>query len=248
MKNVLVTSVLALALLQSGCSSLQKSKDETALKSVKKVALVAYSGDFPVPAQLGFNLGSGKVEADRGGGFGSDLAEPKDPIFEEISKAFKSRLNLIVLDEDQMRLNEGYQRAYKKTTEGWQTNKTMIGPGRQKVMVAGVMDGDAMRALEFEGRNALIKSLGVDAIISATTYIDLAGFSIFGFGSRSPQANITIFMYKHGVEAPIWFETFKGEKHGSMNATGFFDESKMKASASQSAKNAMTHLNATTVQ
>lgn len=238
------TTILTLSLfILAGCGSLAtKSKDESAVKSVKKVAVVAFSADYPVARTLSLDVGSGKLGGDAGGGLGADSANDTNPMYDEIGRALRQKMHWSIMDVNQMRDNTGYKETYKAFMEGWQ-QKIPPAQGRQRLHIKGVLDNVAPKNLGYEQREKLLQALGVDAIVFAYPYTSLEGTVVMGIGTRYPQTQITLYVYKRGAEGPIWFETFKGEPaKESVGATGFIDENKMKNLALESAKTALRHL------
>jgi hypothetical protein len=66
-----------------------------------------------------------------------------------------------------------------------------------------------------------MKALNVDAIFVARLTIQINGTTVMGIGARHPQAKLTFFLYKLGVENPVWFEGgVDGDEQPSVGSTG----------------------------
>lgn len=246
LKNIVCLIGLSTAFLLVGCGSLQtKVRNEEALTQVKKVAVISFKAELPASREIGLNLGSGKAEGSAGGSMITQNSAPTDQMLTEFNKSLGQEMKWSVIDTQKMKASPVYQKLYKQTMEGWQ-NKMPPGAGLNVFLVEGVMDTDSPRIMGPEGRDELIAGLGVDAIAVLSVRGHLKGTTVMGIGSRLPQANVHLQMYKKGVEGPIWFETFEGaESTESVGKTGFIDEKKLAELSLKSAQSAYSKMGVT---
>jgi hypothetical protein len=239
-------TVLASLVPLAACSSLTHSKDEVAVSQIKKVAIVAFSANEPASAQIGLNLGSGKLEGAQGGTMIPQNDPAVDSMYADLCKSFKHQLKWNVMDPKLMTTHNGYRDAFDKTMKGWQ-NKMPPGGGRKQFIVKDVMDYDSPRILDVAGRDALIQALGVDALVVARVDVDLNGTTVMGIGSRHPQSNLSFSIYRKGDEKPVWFEGgIKGEEmEESVGKTGFIDEALLQKLALKSIQTAYAKIGLT---
>lgn len=238
-------TLLITGLALSGCAGLTHQKDEAKVGQVRKAAIVAISVFEPAAAQVGLNLGSGKLEGSAGGTLIPQTDTHVDAMFTELSNSLRTNLKWNVMDKAAMVANSGYAQAYEKTMKGWQ-NKMPPGQGMKQFNVTQVMDFDGPRILDFKGREALIQSLGVDAIVVARLSVVLNANTVMGIGSRKPQTHMSFFVYGKGEEKPIWFEgQIKGEEMQSVGKTAFIDEKLLGDLALKSAKTAFNKIGTT---
>lgn len=221
MIKALNLAVMLLAV--TACSSLTKHKDETALNSVKKVAIIAYQADMPASPGIALDLDSG-LAAEAGGSFIPKNSAEADQIYFGVAQALTKNMGWEVVPYTKLINSKAYNQSYKATMEGWQ-NKMPTQAGVNRFQVQNVMDFDSMRIMGPEGRAQLAKSLGVDAVVAVKVDVHLNGFTVMGLGSRKPQTKIHMQLYKDKGEKAIWFETFKGEEISqSVGTTAFINE------------------------
>jgi hypothetical protein len=224
LKNIAVVMMFTML---SACAGLTKRVDDAQVQKIKKVAVIAYTANLPATRTIGLDLGSGKVAGERGGSIIPANSPDTDKIYAEFLKSLEKTQSWKVVEINAMTENAGYQQAFQKTMDGWQ-NKVPANSGTVDFNVKKVMDWNGPRLLGFEGREKLIKDLGVDAIIMLKTNVVLEGFTVVGIGSRKPQAHAHIQVYGKGVEEAIWFETFEGAlSNESVGMTGFINEKRL---------------------
>lgn len=232
------------SLLMSSCGSLKvRDKNPNEVSSIKSVALINMDVTEPRPKELALNLGSGKVEGDRAMGTFQEKAPHVEKLYYDFQRALKAQLNWKVLDKNSMITNPGFKIAYEKTMKGWQ-NKMPPGQGLAHFVTTDTLDYDSARILGFEGREKLIRDLGVDALVVAKVYVALGGTSIMGFGPRKPYSILSFGVYKKGIENPIWFDgSVEGRKGESVGATALWSVEKLQNEAVQSAIDAFSRIN-----
>jgi hypothetical protein len=243
MKTLLRNIMILLLAGFTGCAGLTHHRNEEALKSVKKVAVIGFSLVEPTSAKLGIDLGSGKTGAVAGGSMITKKSPEVEEMYLALVKSYAKNMGWQVVPPGVMKQNSGYQAAYDRTMKGFQ-NKYPVGQGQQQFLVDGIMDRDSARILGNEGRTKLIQALGVDAIISADVHVVLNGTSVMGFGSRKPQANLSFQLFRPNTDSADWFEgQIKGdEATKSVGATAFIDESLLHRLSVESARTAFAKI------
>jgi len=227
-----------------GCGSFKvRDRDDQAVAGIKKAALISFSVYEPQSPKVGFNLSKGQTEARAGGTMGSQSDPTVDQMYGDLQASLSKGLNWKVLGQNEMTVSEEYKRAYKRTMEGWQ-NKMPPGEGIQHFKIQNVMDFDSARILGPQGRDQLIDGLGVDALVVARVDVLLNGTSIMGFGSKHPQARLALFVYKKGIEKPVWFDggIDGSEAKESVGSTAFIDDDLLKKLSTESARTAFNQI------
>lgn len=226
--SLIVYSVLSASLV--GCGSLKiRDVNQDEVAKVRRVALASFSFQQPQAAAVG----------------GNDpnlIAHPSDEVtaaMNDVAASLQRHLRWKVLPVDTMRGNATYKKFYEAKMKGWQSGKA---PPTGKLFVAPeVMDAQSIRRMSPSERDELITALGVDAIMETQVTVAFkAGVAVMGFGPRHPQANISLAMYKKGIDKPVWFEgRMVGDaSEKSVGATGWFDENEVTRLGRLSAKNA----------
>jgi hypothetical protein len=224
-----ITMALVSILFLSHCSTMVRNKDEAKLDGIKNVAIVAFEVNQPSTAMKTRLIATPSEHA-------------KD-IYEEMRKNIQANLKWNAKDIDFLTRKKEYQASYDQTMKGFQ-NKVPVGENRSLFIVENIMDYSSARILGPNGRDALMESLGVDAIIAAQVYVDLKAFTVMGVGNRYPQARVSFQVYRKGESAPIWYDgNLEGEKSSkSVGATGFFDEKLLNEMAVESSRSAFRRI------
>ncbi len=201
------TVVITLLLLITACAGLSRRKNEEALKKVKKVAVVAFDTVQPKPT-VGMATNNGKA----------------DEMFAEFAKIFGTLTHWEVMPISRMKENAGYKAAYEKTMHGFQ-NKYLASKDEKKFTVPKILDNDCLRLLGKDGRDALMKALGVDAIVTSRVVV-VHGGSVFS--GLKPQAKLSFEVYVPHMNSSDWFEgNIDGEESKtSIGRTTFFNADK----------------------
>ncbi len=229
LKEAFVTGCsLLMILMMAACASLTtRSRDDGALAQVKKVAVIAYTANLPATRNLSLDLGSGKVGGEAGGTMIPQTSTETDKIYSEFAKSLEKTQGWKVVDASTMLKNPGYVSAYKNTMEGWQ-QKMPPGQGTTDFNMASVIDWNGPRLLKYDGREKLLKDLGVDAIVMLKVNVVFNGTTVMGIGTRKPTAHAHVEIFGKGAEKPVWFETFEGEPSSeSVGMTGFINEKRL---------------------
>lgn len=224
----------------SGCASTMVNQEE--LNKVKKVAVVGFTAYQPVAAKVSFDLGSGKLGADKYGSVIPETSKETDLMLAEINKALNSVKGWKTMDPNAMKKNPVYMESWKSTMTGWQ-NKMPPPQGVKTYGITDIMDKDGVRLLKPEGKVKLINALGVDAVIIVESNTMLDSTTIMGIGQRKPFTQFHIEVFSANSDAPIWFATFKSDiSTESVGATHFIDEEKVPALALATLKNALSKM------
>lgn len=229
----------------SACGSI-KTRDVNAgeLSTVRKVAIASFSFQQPAPSSVGMNLNTGRVEA----GADRDVLSHEETevtlTYTDIASTLNGKMKWQVVSLDELRRNGAYKEAYESKMKGWQ-NK--MPPNNKLFGISEVMDSQSLRRMRLAEKDRLMAGLGVDAVIEMDVQVTFAntGVKFMGIGSRYPQAHVSFWLYKRGVEKPVWFE---GQLSGdvsteSVGKTGFFDEKSVTHLGRLSAKSAFNKLN-----
>ncbi|MCC6278343.1 MAG: hypothetical protein IT289_10565 [Oligoflexia bacterium] len=225
MKTKFVIGLLLISAVNIHCGSLKfRDKDEQLIGAVKKVAVIAFEVNQPDSPKIGLNLGSGKSEAIKGGSLIPQQSSHVDQMYDKLASHLTKNLQWQVIPRRELISQPGYTMAFDKTMKGWQ-NKFPPGEGMIKYLVPQIMDYDCPRILGVQGRDELIKALGVDAIVVARMTVELTGTTVLGLGSRYPRPVLGFFVYTKGREEPAWFDgRIEGvESKQSVGKTGFID-------------------------
>jgi hypothetical protein len=243
MKTISAFVMLIATAFFAGCAGMSHQVDTEAVHKIKTAALVAFAVDEPASVEIGFNLGSGKVEGAQGGSMIPQFDAHSDEIFRDLAKSFAEQMHWKMPEISFMLSSSGYRHAFDSTMKGFH-NKLPPGAGTKRFLVKDVMDFDSGRILGPEGRDALIKALQVDALIVAQVNVSLHGTTVMGIGSRHPQSRLHFTVYTLGQSKPVWFEGgLEGEESKeSVGKTGFIDEKALGRLALASAKTAFTKI------
>ena len=109
-----------------------------------------------------------------------------------------------VLGLEQVNQNPSYKKAYNDKMKGFQINKVQTADRMVLLGAPQIMDADSLRRMSVGERDALMASLGVDALVEVQVYIKFAtkGVAVMGIGSRYPQAYVSFRLYKTAAEKP----------------------------------------------
>jgi len=229
-----------------GCGSIKTRDVNTKeLNQVRRVAIASFSWEQPIATTVALNLGSGKVEGEKVRDFKANESDEVTQSYRDMASALSTRMKWKVTDLDELRTNSTYKEWYDKKMKGWQMGK--VAPNHKLFVVENLMDAQSLRRMRMNEKDALMAGLGVDAIIEMQVNVVFAntGMKVMGIGSRYPQAHVLFYMWKKGVEAPVWFE---GRMAGdvsteSVGKTGFFDEQAVTRLGRLSAKSAFNKMN-----
>lgn len=220
--------VLGMVLALSACGSVKvRDVNEAEVMKVKKVAVASFSFEQP------------KSSLDARGPSLGEENEDAGASLRDISAVLAKRMHWSVMSADEMRNNEEYKKVYESKMKGWQSK---MGSPDKLLIAPGVMDAQSLRRMKTIERDALMAALGVDALVEAWVHISFAtkGVTVMGIGDRYPQATASVWMYKRGVDKPVWFDGhIVGEPSAeSVGKTGFWDASDVTRLGRLSAKSA----------
>lgn len=208
------------------CASTRKL-ETTQIKSVRSFAITGFSAYLPFS-----NLSSNAAVKH---------SAATDEMYDSMGSKMSAFLKAKAIKRSDLVTQPAYVKAYDATMKGFQ-NKN-IDMSSMRYEVDKVMDNDCIRLLDVTGREQLMKALNVDALVSLEVRVSLAGMTVMGLGTRKPQTQVFIQMFKRGIETPIWFETLVGEtSNESVGATGFINEDKLRELALASFKTALVKM------
>jgi hypothetical protein len=147
------------------------------LSKIKRIAIVGFTAYQPVSATLSYDIGSGKL--------GAEKSKDVDPMIEVIGQSLTKSKDWKVLNTEAMKKNAVYIESYKATMEGWQ-NKMPAPSGVKTYGINGIMDKEGVRILRPAGTNKLITALGVDVVAKKALYTNLDS----GFFSLYTRVNL----------------------------------------------------------
>jgi hypothetical protein len=223
-KGLKLLCVAALSVL-GACATSSINQEE--MNKVKKVAIVGFNEYRSVAATVSYDLGSGKLGADKMGSVIPERSKETDQMLADLNRGLAAKKGWKMLDTATMKKNQTYIESWKATMEGWQ-NKHPTSPSLKKFEVEGVMDTEGVRLLRPAGTNKLIAALGVDAVAVIEVKTLLSSTTVMGIGQRRPFSQVLIRIFSPGSEGPIWFQTFTSEvSTESVGATAFIDEKKL---------------------
>lgn len=238
----LATLILSFGLL--ACGSIKvREKNIEATNRVKRVAIVGFSLQQPAPRKLGLDLSKGGLTGTAGGSQFAENSQHAEKFYSELQKHLQKNFGWEVIKLSDLKTHPGYKKAFDMTMTGWQ-NKMPTPENMRHHTVEGVMDADGTRILGPTGRDELVKSLKVDAIMNVRFNVELHGTKVMGIGSSYPQSHLGFELYAAGLERAIWFDgDVEGSQSGkSVGKTAFFDEALLNELSLESALGAMEKL------
>jgi hypothetical protein len=239
-KLLSLLSIMGLSIGLTGCATSRVNTEE--LSKIKKIAIVGFTAYQPISASLSYDIGSGKIGAEKNGSVIAEKSKDVDPMIEVIGQGLTKSKGWKVLNTEAMKKNAVYIESYKATMEGWQ-NKMPAPAGVKTYGIDGVMDKEGVRILRPAGTNKLITALGVDAVAVVNVNTMLDSTTILGIGQRKPYTQLLIQVFSPSTPESIWFETFTSDvSKESVGATHFIDEDKVPALAMATLKNALSKI------
>lgn len=197
-------------LLLAACATMTVDKGRTA--ALKRVAIVGFSVEQPVPE--GFTLGNlgGRKKTGMGGmpdwGSGLGHASPlADLIYQSLEKRLAKDQKWTLLNRNQVSHNGFYQGFHEQKMTGLQSRPPSAS-GTQRLAADGIVDAYPVEAADASKRRELIRKLGVDAIAVATVYIRVekgGGLKqLVGAGDYYPSASVRFALFDTKSDEPVW--------------------------------------------
>lgn len=159
-------------------------------------------------------------------------------VYEDIAEKVSKKTGWKVVGFDNMKANATYNKYFKAKTEGFQL-RPMINERFVLYAAPGVLDAFAIQSLKTEDLQALAKALKVDALIVATSVVNLNNSSIFsslvGKGEFHPSSATNFYVYDGTNGEKIFFKRAEGPeiKEGERNIVGMASESHLDEMARQ---------------
>ena len=243
-KRLTLSLPLALALIVSGCSTLNVQKDQVA--KVKTVAVVGFSIIQDVPVTPTISLAFGSKDNSMSSGFNGALCENRSHaqlieknLTDHLAKDMGWKLVDAVVVQKSPIIDQTLQ---------WQHSNgrplQMI-PSKTKCYTdENIPEAFAFERKSLEERRQVMKDLGVDAVIVAQVRVELENssiLSIVGGAEYQPRSTLNFAVYNAEQEDPIWRDTWargEPEEKGIVAWMGFTNNDKLTAkivSSSQSA-------------
>ncbi|MES3037359.1 MAG: hypothetical protein V4736_05570 [Bdellovibrionota bacterium] len=226
MKYIIV-SIVGLSMF--GCASnLVKSEE---MKGVKKVAIVGF--DLQQQRSVsGMDLLSiaAKVPVKNGASpaLGAESTQA-ELAYKDFAANLNGKTGWSVMKIEDLRKNAAYTAFFKSKTEGLQ-NRPIINDRIDLLRPAGVVDNFAIMITEKEKLAQLAKDLGVDAVVTSTTTIDLNSNGVFaavtGNGEYKPSGKTTMLVKNAAAGENIISLSAQGPKveQGEKNIVGMSNE------------------------
>lgn len=212
-----------------GCASKVVKTEE--LKGIKKVAIVGFELQQQRPVS-GMDLL--KIATHQKVSTGASLAmgaeSPHVEIaYKNLAQELGSKTGWIVMPIENLRKHRAYAAWLKSKTEGFQ-NRPIINDRFDLLRPAGIGDNFSVLTTEKEKLAQLAKELGVDAVVTISTVVNLNANGVFaaltGGGEYKPSGQTT-FVVKNPVTAEnIIMLSGEGEKveKGEKNIAGMANE------------------------
>ncbi|MEZ4749430.1 MAG: hypothetical protein R3B54_02030 [Bdellovibrionota bacterium] len=203
MKTLITICLVALATLFSACATLQV--DKPAVSAIKKIAIVGFSVEQKEPE--GWKFGSSKKDFPDWGPGLVQAAPHASSIYANVGKTLAKKFRWQVLDAEGLKKNAAYAKLFEEKMKGWQS-RPPTGSGFKAYGAEGVMDPWPIERLSQAERQALAKSLGVQALAVARVKVDLekgGGLErLVGAGELKPKATTQFTLYAKDGGEPIW--------------------------------------------
>jgi hypothetical protein len=226
--------------LSSSCAALSVQRQP--VERAKSAAVVSYLEHMQFSAEndaaplLGQQI-QGAMSAEKlvSGDGTREANEIAAQTYDKLRAAVEQKVGWQMLPAEQVRANGAYAALYK----GWLAEKSSLEKAAMELggnEVPGILWVRPTDELTFAQREALIASLGVDALVfTSVTYKvgKTRGFSIGGVGTKTshPQAVVRVAAFGAGQEQPIWVDEYaagEATDRGVTNVLGVTDRSLMK--------------------
>lgn len=206
----LLSTMLGLAILANGCSTL--NIDKAQVNATKKVAIIGFCVRQEVPPTLaGAFLGTNSTG---NAGFSAETCSDKShasTMYRDFAVNLKNDFGFTVLDQKAISDNAAYAAIHKKYTEGWQARPPSRGGQFQCYRAEGIVDPFAAGRLSMEERAELMRVLGVDRVAVAEVETHVANTNVLkgmvGAADFSTDATVRFQMYNATDSAAIWSDT-----------------------------------------
>ena len=224
-----IFTLLIPAIVFLGCSSKVVKNDQ--LKGIKKVAVIGFEMQQQRPVSGGDLFAIATHQNKASGATPTLGTESKyaEQAYKNFSSKLQTKTGWTIVKMEDVRKNPAYMSFLKSKTEGFQ-NRPMINDRFDLFRPSGIADNFSVMTTEKEKLLQLAKSLGVDAVITATTKVDLNANGVLaavtGNGEYKPSGSTTI-MIKDSLQAEnILVASAEGAKveKGEKNVVGMSNE------------------------
>lgn len=244
----LTFGAIVLAALSS-CSTMKVEKSE--VESVKKVAIVGFELQEQIPPSLEKVL----LGTDKQGSVGGGLkvahctnTNHADVVRKDLADELAKQMGWKVSSGDLVAKASGYEPIYQEYTNGVQIAQPV--PDQYECYTStGTLDPFSIEKLGVDRRRELMRSLGVDAVATATFDIQVENKSflkqLVAAGDLASQSTMKFKLYTASSENPVWFDlNAKGEetKETTSTAVGITDEHSLHQQAVKASHSAIEAL------
>lgn len=159
-------------------------------------------------------------------------------VYKDLAAKIEKQTGWKVLSQESVRANASYTKLFKDKTEGFQ-NRPMINNRFVVLSPSGILDSFAIQTTKPDRLQQLAKDLKVDALIYATSTVNLNNNSVImsmvGKGEFKPSANTSVFVIDARTGEKIFMNSAEGPKvaQGERNTLGMADDQKLNLLAKQ---------------
>lgn len=228
-----LTGLLLLSSLISGCSSLTKAEiDRNAIGQTKNVAMVGFHLAMEEPKsavsdlqKLG-DLTKGKVRD------ANEQHDTADEVYAELKRRLTEEMHWNIVPAATVQRLPAYKDLVKQYTTGLQIGGTPLPQNYHKIRPHQMLDADPfIYKISQEEREALMDKLRVDALVVDFLLVSLRNESTFGGmigrAKYKPKAQNIIRVFVRGKKDPAWFDTWAwGDGEQALQASLNFVEDK----------------------
>lgn len=232
MRKIFLAHLVLLTCVTSGCASLTKAKIEKAeVERARNVAIVGFHMLMQEPKSFMGDLK--KLQNIAKTDWKNSIPEHEMPgeVYGELAKRLIKAMNWNMKSASQVSQNAQYKELVAKYTQGLQV-RPYTPENYRRIRPLGILDADPfIYNITQEQREALMSSLGVDAVIVDFLNANLNNESTFGglvgAAKYRPKTQNIIRMYVKGKKDPVWFDTWAwGEGDKALQASFNYVEDK----------------------
>lgn len=220
--------VPALAFMLAACSSQIVKKDE--LAQIHRAAIIgldlqqqkSVSGEDLLSIALKTNKNEATMR-------GRTESEHVNSVYLDLAQKMAKDTGWKLLSENQVRESAAYKEFFKSKTDGLQA-RPAINNRYNYYQAPGILDTFAILTAEKEKLTALAKAMNVDALIFASSTVNLNNdsflASMVGKGEFHPSSSSTVFIIDGRTGEKIFMSSAEGPKleQGEKNALGMASE------------------------
>jgi len=218
-------------LLLAACAGKTVKKEE--LAKVKKAAIIGLEVQQQKSVSAGDIVGAA-LKTNKNGASPHLRQESShiDPIYEDAANKLAKQTGWKVLTIEQVRNNPAYKKFFDEKTHGFHQG-AILNDRFDLFAPTGVLDSFAIMTTKHETLEELAKALGVDAVVYASSVVNLnnnSGWaSMVGKGEYHPNSNLNFYVLDARSGEKIFVDSANGPKveEGARNAVGIADVDKL---------------------